>query len=124
MGGRNIMTTGDNQLDKAVRKFPVTEYVPKALTILSPNAVWRVTGDFSYEEIIWESKDIPKPSKEEVMAKALELKNEYDNAEYARVRALEYPSIPEQLDLIYHGGIDVWKAAIDAVKEKYPKPTQ
>jgi rhodanese-related sulfurtransferase len=40
---------------------------------------------------------------------------------YKDKRAAEYPSIPDQFDLLYHGGYDAWKAAIDAVKNKYPK---
>ena len=40
---------------------------------------------------------------------------------YIRNRVNEYPSIPDQLDLLYHGGMDAWKAAIKAVKDKYPK---
>ena len=56
---------------------------------------------------------------------------EYDEAyvlaeiaktEYQRQRAAEYPSFADQFDLLYHGGYDVWKAAIDEVKNKYPKP--
>ena len=33
-----------------------------------------------------------------------------------------YPSLPDQLDQIYHEGIDAWKATIAAVKTQYPKP--
>ena len=40
---------------------------------------------------------------------------------YAELRAAEYPSFADQFDLLYHGGMDAWKAAIDAVKTKYPK---
>jgi hypothetical protein len=40
---------------------------------------------------------------------------------YKSKRAAEYPSIVDQLDLLYHGGMDAWKAAIQAVKDKYPK---
>jgi len=40
---------------------------------------------------------------------------------YKYKRAAEYPSIPDQLDLLYHGGMDAWKTAIQAVKDKYPK---
>jgi len=47
---------------------------------------------------------------------------EYDNAQYARDRAEAYPSIEDQLDKIYHDGIDAWKADIKAVKDEYPKP--
>lgn len=41
---------------------------------------------------------------------------------YKYQRAAEYPSFADQFDLLYHGGYDAWKAAIDAVKTKYPKP--
>ena len=42
--------------------------------------------------------------------------------QYKRDRARAYPSIPDQLDQIYHEGIDAWKATIAAVKQEYPKP--
>jgi hypothetical protein len=41
---------------------------------------------------------------------------------YKRQRAAAYPSIADQLDTIYHEGIDAWKAEIAAVKTEYPKP--
>ena len=40
---------------------------------------------------------------------------------YADKRALEYPDIEDQLDDLYHNGIDGWKETIKAVKDKYPK---
>jgi hypothetical protein len=41
---------------------------------------------------------------------------------YKAKRAAEYPAITDQLDYIYHNGIDAWKAdMIDPVKTKYPK---
>ena len=40
---------------------------------------------------------------------------------YADKRRAEYPSFADQFDLLYHGGMDAWKAAIQAVKDKYPK---
>jgi len=36
-------------------------------------------------------------------------------------RANDYPSIADQLDDIYHNGIDAWKATIKTTKDKYPK---
>jgi len=36
-------------------------------------------------------------------------------------RANEYPSVKDQLDKIYHSGIDEWKKVIKATKDKYPK---
>ena len=44
-----------------------------------------------------------------------------DPNEYQYKRAAEYPSIVDQLDDMYHNGIDVWKTTIKAVKDKYPK---
>ena len=40
---------------------------------------------------------------------------------YQEQRAASYPSMADQLDLLYHGGVDAWKAAITAVKEEFPK---
>ena len=40
---------------------------------------------------------------------------------YTESRRIEYPSINDQLDKIYHEGIDAWKADIKAIKDKYPK---
>ena len=44
-----------------------------------------------------------------------------DKDEYKYKRKSEYPSIVDQLDDIYHNGIDGWKETIKAVKDKYPK---
>lgn len=44
-----------------------------------------------------------------------------DPEAYIAKRQAEYPSLPDQFDLIYHQGLDAWKAAIQAVKDKYPK---
>ena len=41
---------------------------------------------------------------------------------YKDQRAQAYPPIADQLDTIYHEGIDAWKAQIAAVKQEYPKP--
>jgi hypothetical protein len=57
----------------------------------------------------------------EVSAKKEGLQTEYDNNQYQRDRASEYPTWQDQLDDIFHNGIDGWKATIQAVKDKYPK---
>jgi len=44
-----------------------------------------------------------------------------DPEEYKYDRANEYPSIVDQLDDIFHNGIDSWKANIQIIKDKYPK---
>ena len=40
---------------------------------------------------------------------------------YTDARREEYPPLEEQLDKIYHSGINAWKADIKAIKDKYPK---
>jgi len=44
-----------------------------------------------------------------------------DPDQYKYSRATAYPSIADQLDTIYHQGLDAWKATILAVKEEFPK---
>ena len=74
------------------------------------------------ENVVWLDSR-PKPADDLVLAKMAELQKEYDNLEYARKRADEYPDWSTQLDYIYHNGIDKWKTDIvDPVKNKYPKP--
>ena len=47
-----------------------------------------------------------------------------DPEQYKYQRQEEYPAITDQLDYIYHNGIDAWKTnMIDPVKTKYPKGT-
>jgi hypothetical protein len=44
-----------------------------------------------------------------------------DALTYSENRAEEYPSIADQLDDLYHNGIDGWKITIKAIKDKHPK---
>tara|TARA_R100001440_G_C2484476_1_gene113942 strand:+ start:433 stop:708 length:276 start_codon:yes stop_codon:yes gene_type:complete len=44
-----------------------------------------------------------------------------DPEQYKYDRQAEYPSIIDQLDDIYHNGVDGWKATIKITKDKYPK---
>ena len=42
--------------------------------------------------------------------------------QYIDDRQKAYPLITDQLDQIYHEGIDAWKETIKAVKDANPKP--
>ena len=53
-----------------------------------------------------------------VNAKVAELQSIQD---YQSKRKAEYPKIEEQLDQIYHQGLEAWKADIQLIKDKYPK---
>jgi hypothetical protein len=85
----------------------------KALFSLYPTAKWTLNGD-TYDGLTWLSDDIAKPTEQELL-------DWVDPNAYKHQRAAEYPSFADQFDLLYHGGYDAWKAAIDAVKTKYPK---
>ena len=54
---------------------------------------------------------------------ALQTAWDLENDSYKSKRRAEYPSIEDQLDNIYHNGIDAWKTSIKAIKDKYPKPS-
>lgn len=64
----------------------------------------------------------PLPTEEQIQAKIAELQAEYEANAYQRQRAAEYPSWQDQLDNIFHNGIDAWRADIQAIKDQYPKP--
>ena len=89
----------------------------EAIQSLHPTAQYVLRGD----ELTWVSEDIEEPTEEEITAEQERLQAEYDANEYQRNRAAEYPSVIDQLDDIYHNGIDGWKATIKETKDKYPK---
>jgi len=91
-----------------------------AILSINPEAQCSISGD-NVDTVQWYNGSAPI-SKEDILAKQAELQTEYDNNQYQRDRAADYPSIPDQLDDIYHNGIDGWKATIKVTKDKYPKP--
>ena len=94
--------------------------IDKALVNLVPNSSWIVEGD-TYDGIQWLDKNKTKPTEEEVTNEVKRLKLELVANSYKEKRLAEYPTWNEQLDNIYHNGIDAWKADIKTIKDKYPK---
>lgn len=91
-----------------------------AIDNLVPNANFEIIG-----ETIVSHKGKPVPSEAEIDAEMARMKAEWDLQEYARNRVSEYPPIAEQQDMQFHDAIDgttTWQDAIQAVKNKYPKP--
>lgn len=63
--------------------------------------------------------DVPEPTQEELN----QIVADYKAANlYKEQRSKEYPSIEEQLDMLYHGSLISWRAEIKKIKDKYPKP--
>ena len=71
--------------------------------------------------ITWQDGNPTNITNQQILDKQVELKADYDAKQYQRDRAEEYPTWQDQLDDIYHNGIDAWKATIKATKDKYPK---
>ena len=88
-----------------------------ALQSLRPNAQWVIRGD----DLEWLDTEQTQPTDAEITAEVARLQADYEAKEYQRQRAAAYPSIADQLDLLYHGGMEAWKAAITAVKQEFPK---
>ena len=95
--------------------------IGQALSSLEPNAIWRVEHLEAGDTIVWDSEDITQPTQSAIDTEIARLQAIEDANAYARNREAEYPSIVDQLDDIYHNGVDGWKATIKTTKDKYPK---
>ena len=91
-----------------------------AILALHPTAQF-TTNNGQVEE--WHSSEITQPTEQEIEVKLAELKYQEEVNVYQEKRKLEYPDWGDQLDQIYHSGIDVWKSDIKVIKDKYPKQT-
>ena len=92
-----------------------------AILAINPSAQVSVNAEGTENETITWHGDTAEISKADIVAKQAELKTAYDAKEYQRKRAEEYPSVADQLDDLYHNGIDGWKTTIKVTKDKYPK---
>ena len=80
----------------------------------------------------WRSDPSKQPTEEQIQAKLAELQADYDSKKYQRDRALAYPDLAEQFDLLWHaiddGKFNVKSKDTDfykklkAVKDANPKP--
>jgi len=96
--------------------------IVNSILAINPTAQVSVSGN-DVNTIVWHNGTTPIPVNE-ILAKQQELITEYNSKQYQRDRAVEYPSIQEQLDLQYWDKINnttKWEEAINAVKQKYPK---
>ena len=104
----------DTQYVNSIGGLPTTEEdfnkIQWVVGVDGDSAILSTTNPHS--EITWEKF---KTKRDEIQA-------EYDAQDYARKRKSEYPKIGDQLDKIYHEGIDSWKEdMITPIKNKYPK---
>jgi hypothetical protein len=114
--------------------------VTKALQSLAPGASWMLDGpeiiweqevynidDLVAKNLTWYSKDIEQPSKEQIETEIIRLQTEYQSTEYQRQRKPEYPPLADLADALYwqaqgdQSKMTAYLAAVEAVKQKYPK---
>lgn len=74
------------------------------------------------ETIAWWDPPNKKIPSDQLLLKLAELQADYEANQYQRDRAADYPSWQEQMDLLYHGGVDALKAELKKTKDKFPKP--
>jgi len=82
---------------------------------------WKENHSSIYKEIVSRFGQSDYDDETKRTAHIATLKAEWEAKKYQRDRAVEYPAMADQLDDIYHNGVDEWKKTIKAVKDKYPK---
>jgi hypothetical protein len=107
----------------------MTKYVHAAIRVLHPEAVTVFGDDIpSLKAFDEDGKSIEFDSGL-LSAKVDELKNTFPNLPYQQLRAAAYPSVQEQLDMIWHtinSGKQIDKSSsffksIEGVKLEFPK---
>lgn len=88
-----------------------------------PDTEWAIEG----KKLIWLDKAVEEPSMAELQVALDEYKAEQEKTEYQKKRKAEYPSIEDQLDMLYEdmeNGTTNWQDAIRVVKQRHPKPAR
>lgn len=93
--------------------------ITNSILAINSNAQFSVEAE-DVKKITWYNSTTPI-AEADILAKQKELQTAYDNNKYQRDRAEAYPLLKDQLDDLYHNGIDGWKTTIKAIKDKYPK---
>jgi hypothetical protein len=90
-----------------------------AIVSLVPNAEVVVRG----EQVEWHNPSTSPVTEEEISTELARLQQDFEDKEYQRKRVIEYPSIGDQLDALFHAGVfpSDMAAQIQAIKNKYPK---
>jgi len=93
-----------------------------SILAINPKAEVSISAD-DINTLVWENRTKPISS-DKILAKQKELIAEYEAKQYQRDRQIQYPSIADQLDMLYWdkvNGTENWLNSISSVKSKYPK---
>lgn len=117
--------------------------IVKALLSLRPDASWSLdgheiiweedpinAGKYTAKNLVWNSKNIEMPTKEEIETRMVELQAIADSLAYQSLREPQYPPLTDLADALYwqstgdESKMTAYLAQVSAVKAKYPKGTQ
>jgi len=141
------MTSG-SQIDRANTMNANNVPISNAIRKLTSTIEWGVVDDYDMTTIEWRDTEVTRPTDAEIQSTRQQMADEQNAIEYIKLRtegqhepvtdangevvhekvANGYPSIAHQLDLLYHdikaGNLQTgnWIAAIEAVKQQFPKP--
>jgi hypothetical protein len=101
--------------------------IDKAILSLRPNSQWTLHGE-NYTDLEWLDDSQTKPTEQQIAAEIVRLQAEYKTKQYQRDRAVEYPPLAEQLDMLWHAmeqdptkRLEPFYSSIKDIKDAYPK---
>lgn len=92
----------------------------QALMNLRPGAQWMLKGH-SIDGLCWLDSGQSQPTPQEIETELARMDQQHQDTQYQRDRAANYPSLEDQLDMLYHLGYSGWRANIEKIKLMYPK---
>ena len=101
--------------------------ISRTIKKLEGNSQFVVRSTENEENTTWDSVTIEfvngnqEFTQSQIQTEMDRLQAEHDALDYQRKRKVEYPSIEDQLDDIFHNGVEGWKTSIQVIKTKYPK---
>jgi hypothetical protein len=97
-----------------MRDLAIRNTHPTVVTIISGT-----TGTTALDE----NGNTVQLNEAQVTTELARLQAEFEAKDYQRKRVVEYPSIGDQLDALFHAGVfpSDMAAQIQAIKDKYPK---
>ena len=102
--------------------------IAQAIKAINPSAQFKYSREY-FSTLQWLGGTTPI-SQADIEANQVELKADWVANQYQRDRTVQperggYPSIEDQLDMLFHDkkdGTTTWQDAVQAVKDAHPKP--
>ena len=85
---------------------------------------WSDSKNKIYANLVIHNSDYDKPTQKSLTDALAKQQSDFDTQEYARKRAVAYPSVGDQLDMIYKdmkNSTTTHAESVEAIKTKFPK---